>query len=259
MTNRVVETIRIVITCGALAGCEGAGARGSCADDVETLAAGDGCKTIMFTVGDEGGCTYIGDSGEVLQENEGEWLRLVHPADRATRLVLRMVSSPVECTVDGPDCPYARLTTGGANACECRSGQLDNLPLPVTETFEWPLQGGTEQQVLLSPVGAVFEVSICTSEEEPFPVCALDPEHPEDMPVCPGNLGRAGNTEYCACFPPCAADSDCPIPRTGTVTPRCDDGSCILPCGPSAVCPDGFACISEPPFSAEEPACMAPY
>lgn len=231
----------------------------SCDQSVAILVAPeDGCATIEVVADDAGHCAYTDANGETLQEFSGTWLRLTHPRDREARLVVRTVSVVERCTEDGPSCPYARLTTGGAAACECRLHELDNLPLPFDEPFEWPLHGGGEQQVLLSPAGAVFEVSVCVGNGDAFPVCATN-----DLgePVCPGNLDRFGDDAFCACLPSCEDDDDCPLPRSGSVTPRCDSGldRCILPCTPTDACPDGQEGVEEPHWTEAEAVCMARY
>lgn len=232
----------------------------ACDSSIPTLKApAVGCETITFTVEEDQGCSY--DGAPSIEDEEqwiaGAWLRLRHSADVAARVRFRSVSLPRPPIMDGPDAPYAFLTTARAGPCMCTAGELQALPLPLDDVFEWPLLAGQEQQVLLRPVGAVFDVSVCAGDADPYPVCM---DRGEDPPACEGGIPATGSDTHCACLPPCVADEDCPVPISGNVTPLCDaEGQCVLPCETASdVCPDGQECVPATSFVRVDRMCMKP-
>lgn len=55
-----------------------------------------------------------------------------------------------------------------------------------------------------------------------------------------------GCEEACQCRNMCQSDVDCPAPSSGSSSPACVGGSCVLPCDdPETMCPDGMVCTED--------------
>jgi hypothetical protein len=202
-----------------------------------------GCTVVGLEVAGEDTCTING-----VQTVTGSWVELRHPADRSATLSLRVLSMPDGCDASGARCPTAHVTQGGVPPCSCAvEGGLDSFTLPTTTTFELPLLA-PQQAVLLRPAGAIYEVSICVNDDEPFPTCGAD-----GSCFALGSVTASGN---CACLPSCRVDDDCPQPRTGTIRARCEPIGCTLPCGVDDACPAAQSCVDR--GGANGPICMAP-
>jgi len=90
-------------------------------------------------------------------------------------------------------------------------------------------------------------------EGEKLDVMGEPPPDPPSYPWCLGDhecpsgeaWGFANECgETCLCEIGCETDADCPLPETGTVSPRCD-GHCVLPCGQGVRCPGYMYCYPE--------------
>ncbi|HJL18864.1 MAG TPA: hypothetical protein RMH99_24590 [Sandaracinaceae bacterium LLY-WYZ-13_1] len=84
-----------------------------------------------------------------------------------------------------------------------------------------------------------------------YPVCTVD-----DASRCPpvdeeGHRGTYGFStegacrEACQCRHACETLLDCPLPHTGTSSPECVGGTCMLPCDHRFRCPAGMACVED--------------
>lgn len=217
-----------VVTLAAV-GCAASSAE-QCRDAPVLRAPESGCTVVGIEAAGEDACLF----GETMMVT-GSWVRVTHAVDRAAHIELRVLSLPSTCQVDGTGCPSAHVSRGSAGSCGCATGDLDSLPLSSdrTTSLSFPLLA-PEHDVLLRPAGAVFEVSVCGDDGEPFPTCDA-----EGACLALGAIHSAG---ACACLPPCATDADCPQPRTGGARARCEPLGCTLPCGAASTCPEGQAC-----------------
>jgi hypothetical protein len=136
----------------------------ACADAVLVDAPPSGCTTVPVESRSPYGCSLRDPAGHWLEEHAGTWVRLRRPADReATLRIVVLAGAPVCGPGDGgvSDCgAAAELTTTGDAPCACVLGSLERHPLSVGGATEIPLVS-TEQEVLLEPFGATFEVSLC--------------------------------------------------------------------------------------------------
>jgi hypothetical protein len=230
-----------VLALAALA-CSPAPPRGNeCLNAPVLRAPETGCTVIGLEVAGEDTCAMVG-----VTSHRGSWLELRHPADRAATLSIRLVTSPPRCDAPGAVCPTAHFTQGGVVPCACDFEGLDSLNIasaPLEVRLSAP-----EQSVLLAPPGAVYEISLCVDGGDAFPTCEASGE------CAPFNTFQTEG--HCACLPACVTDDDCPQPRSGTVSARCEPVGCTLPCGADEVCPDGQACIAR--SGSTDSICMAP-
>jgi hypothetical protein len=207
-----------------------------------------GCIAFQLEVGNDDSCPYRSATGE-MRTVTGSWVRLTHPADRFTAIGFRPVSSPLPCDgAEQPGCPVVLLTRGGVAPCSCELGDSDVSSFGLDSLFV-PALVAPEQDALLGPPGAVFEVSLCVEDRDAFPTCS------EADGQCDGG-GFLWSLGQCTCLPRCRVDADCPQPRTGTVEAHCDPMGCILSCDATDTCPDGQSCIDGP--NTPGAVCMAP-
>lgn len=83
-----------------------------------------------------------------------------------------------------------------------------------------------------------------------YPVCRIDDAHrcPPDAEGYRGSYGFAPSGacfEACQCRYACEHQTDCPAPFTGTASPQCSHGTCVLRCDGRFACPDGMACVED--------------
>lgn len=142
--------------------------RHACEDAILIDAPSFGCTTVTLQSRGPYGCTLRSASGAWLEEHAGSWVRLHRGADSPATLRIRVLSGVPECVPDGgtASCSSAAyLTTVGDAPCSCVLGALEGHLLSTSGVNEIPLVS-TDQEVLLEPLGATFEVSICVD----FPV-----------------------------------------------------------------------------------------
>lgn len=118
-----------------------------------------GCTTLVVESNSPYGCS----EGAGI-EHDGSWVRVQSDALRPATLQVQLRSTSTLCTSDAgaTPCPstlYVRV--GGAAPCTCEPGTLETYPLGAS-TLDLPLFA-SDQDVLLEPLGAVFELTLCAS------------------------------------------------------------------------------------------------
>lgn len=132
----------------------------ACMDAVPLDAPPFGCTSVVLESRAPYGCSVQDGAGGWVEELAGSWVRLHRATDqeaivRVTVLDTTGACGPAGCT------GAAHLTTFGTAPCACLLGSLESAPLALGETWERTLDAA-DQEVLLEPLGASFEVSLCT-------------------------------------------------------------------------------------------------
>lgn len=142
----------------------------ACAAAEQILAPPAGCTTVTVLSSDPYGCLRFDPSGGQV-DTAGTWVRVAAAPGRAATVRVTLITSVPLCTLDVgladgaladggvPSCPgEVWMTTGGGTPCTCEPGTIASYGFDTSIAI--PL-GAREQQILLQPFGATFEVSVC--------------------------------------------------------------------------------------------------
>lgn len=159
----------------ALAGCVddttvvgGGRPQEACAAALTLVAPPAGCTTVEVLSSDPWGCTLFDPRTGFQRDTAGTWVRVQGSPAGDTTLRVRLLSLPSFCALDAglgdagtASCPgEVWTTTGGGTPCSCDPGSVASYGVDGTASVSIPLFA-PEQDVLLQPFGATFEVSVC--------------------------------------------------------------------------------------------------
>lgn len=136
-------------------------ARYACMDAPELDAPPIGCTTVRLIPDGPWGCSVTDEGGGWLEELSGSWVRLHREEDQNVFLRVTAVDPAPRCEDDDTCFVRADLRIRGAPPCTCVFGSLDSMTLLPGESRDTYL-GVRDAEVLVGPVGAEVEVSLCT-------------------------------------------------------------------------------------------------
>lgn len=136
----------------------------ACSDAPVIEAPPAGCTTLTVQSRGPYGCALRSEDGAQIDELPGSWFRLRSAPGREATLRVRTVGDSRYCASDAgalEECASSlSLTTTDDAPCTCSTRSL------VRDAFTGVSSEialvSTEQEVLLAPVGQLFEVSVCT-------------------------------------------------------------------------------------------------
>lgn len=156
--------VRLVLLLALLSGCVeetlvlGDGrARHACEEAPQLVAPAAGCTTIRVESVSPYGCLEEGVFGTSGRDHAGSWVRLSVPPGQQAALDVTLV--------DPSTSALATLRAYGGTPCACEAGGFTSHPF--TTSIEVVLDT-PEEEVLLEPLGATFDVALC----------AWEPTHP---------------------------------------------------------------------------------
>lgn len=136
-------------------------ARMACGEAVLLVMPPSGCTTVRVESNSPYGCTESTGRGGPSTEHTGSWVRVSGAADGSSTVHVTLVSSGTLCSADGGarSCPTSvYVRSWGGLPCTCAAGTFGVYPL--TTSIDLSLVA-PEQELLLEPLGAVFDVSLC--------------------------------------------------------------------------------------------------
>jgi hypothetical protein len=237
----------IVVGCGVDHGAPADASNDSAAARACELAmslSADACASIEVTAASAVGCTTWSEPGfEHLSEDlTGTWVRLHRAADEGATVEVTVLSLPSECQVDGTDCPEAYVRGAGTEPCSCGL-TVQAYQLAAIDEVWSRVMVATDEEILLSPQGARFRVTLCASSADPFPTCDPEETWAGGGEPCPPGIGYVGSDgTKCVCQPACDSDLDCPQPRA-IARASCISGGCVIVCTNSSECRAGEECL----------------
>jgi hypothetical protein len=122
-----------------------------------------GCTTIQVESVSPYGCLESGIPGTSGIDHAGSWVRL-SGIQRFASVRVTVLDGGALCTTDAgaAPCPATALVRAfGGTPCTCEVGTTATVPLSTTPT-DIPIQS-PDEDLLLEPLGARFEVSLCVT------------------------------------------------------------------------------------------------
>jgi len=128
-----------------------------------------GCTTVRVESVSPYGCAVRDFTGMPVDDHVGSWVRLARAADRPATLTVALLSSASVCTLDGgaSACPATITFAGVADPpCACVLGDLETIPITIDTPVRYPIFSPA-RDVLLEPLGASFELTLCDDLTSP--------------------------------------------------------------------------------------------
>jgi hypothetical protein len=129
-----------------------------------------GCTTVRLPAVGPWGCSVVDRSSNWLGELSGSWVRL-HTDGAPATVRVQVITTPSFCRDDGgladagipsSECAVQIHMRRGGSPCACLEGSLESTTLPPMGVWEGPMTE-RDQEILVEPVGAEVEVSLCTA------------------------------------------------------------------------------------------------
>jgi hypothetical protein len=120
-----------------------------------------GCTALTVESNSPYGCAERAGRGPSV-EHTGSWVRVSGGVTSPAMLHVRLVSSGARCSGDGgpTSCPATVYVRDSGEPCTCEQGTFASYAVTATSTLDLSLHA-PDQDVLLEPLGAVFELSLC--------------------------------------------------------------------------------------------------
>jgi len=135
-------------------------AQRACNEAADIVAPESGCTTLTVESNSPYGC--VENDGV---EHAGTWARLTRQEGLTVSVQISLRSSTALCAPGDAGvsaCPASATIHASAGApCTCELGSIETYPIP-SSGLQLRMDA-TDEEVLLEPLGGVFDVALCTS------------------------------------------------------------------------------------------------